>query len=439
MLGYRKIGSTKKVLILLLIGFSSLVSCTQFSNRPQELLIVWGTQPQNDQCNLIVVNPSTGEKISKEFETCDLSLIEVDGVTHLASVNKKQDVIAIYSIHVDKGLKKEIEYSKNGMRFTSNPLSSADESLYVNGIQNGHEGIYHLPKGENHFVELLLKADGAPILSSLNIPGNRFFLYNHYANKNTRFQCRLDCYSSYYLYDTETGISTNLQDLVSQFSPHPYTHYTHCHDLWSPNNELLAFQIGCYSESPQQIAIINPITLEVMDIIKPIGEVPMTTAIGWISSTELIVNAGTLFNNTIISVNPKKTTEFKGLSLKRGDRAYEITQVDFNLTKSLFTGTVSGPEWNTDEKLQQKKPLVIGSIVNEEYVGESYLNDSFVLFPKISYSGDWIAFGSADDLESVFDKGVEVRILNISESTVSDNIGKLFNKQGLELRWVNVP
>ncbi len=394
----------------------------------EELLVILGKHTQNESCSVVVFNPMSQEQTVFEQRGCELSIVEIDSIPHIALSDTEPNTIDIYSVNSTEGLEKEFTYFLEDVRITSKPIIDKDGSLYVNGIIDNKEQILQLTQDSNSMTVLPLYEDGPPILSPGNVSGNDYIIYYNFEGKETRLDCRLNCYPYFKLYNIKTGEHLDLRSILPESVP---TSFTHCHELWSPDHTHLAFTVGCYSETPNQIVILDVLHQKITQVINPLPGDSGVESIVWLSDTQLIYRSGSMIDYALFSVEDGEMGKLLGLSLEREGEIFNIRDLNFNLDAQTFVGTSLG---NTQDF--QTRSVVVGGIMDDDYQTKPLLGEQCNITPKLSPSNNWVAFSSAKDCDSATKDGVTIGLLDKLGNVINQDIGIPFMKEA-EYYWVN--
>lgn len=388
---------------------------------------------EEDRCSLLVLDHD-----QKEFKTsvidepsCNYAQINIQGKPSLAYVQEDPGVVKIYDITSKGQIVSRLSISLNGVRITSFPQWGDNEHFYISGILNDREQIFRVDSKSGEFVSYIYEDDSAVRLPSISPDGN-FLIYGKFEGKNNSFECRLDCYNRYSLVNINTGEEKEFLPILEPIVSNPT--FTHCRELWSPNGQYLAFNVGCGSEFPQEVVVVDVYNHQITNIISPSVKDSIVDSISWLSNTELLIGKSIEESQSFpyhYFVHPINMDTSQELRLFDEDGlVIPIFEIDTTKDGSRIAGTSIGSTADG-----QTKSIVIGEIVENKSRLQSEQGDRYNSHPMWSSGGDWVAYDFADTTFSYAEDGVGIGIMNVAGEVILETKDIVFKERGLGYGW----
>lgn len=424
----------RKILLLALLLLGLLIVgiwSSQFemlSNR-KEFLVVWGKlSNKEDPCSLLVLDPDQKEiKASVIGEpSCNYSQTYIQGKPRLAYVQKDPGIVKIYDITSKGQIVPRLSISLSRVRITSFPQWGEDQYFYISGILNDREQIFRVDSKSGEFVPFIYDDESAVRLPTISPDGN-FLVYGKFEGKNNSFECRLDCYNHYSLVNISTGEDKDLLPILEPVVSNPT--FTHCRELWSPNGQYLAFNVGCGSEFPQEVIVVDVYNHQITNIISPLVKDSIVDSISWLSNIELLIGKSIeesqsfSYHYFVHSINIDSSQELR--LFDEDGLVTRIFEIDTTKDGSRIAGTSIGSTADG-----QTKSIVIGEIVENNSQLQSELGDRYNSHPMWSSGNDWVAYDFADTTFSYAEDGIGVGIMNVAGEVILETEDAVFKEGG---------
>lgn len=416
---------------LLVMGILSLRYAT-FPNK-EEFLVIWGKLAnENDQCIILVLVPGRQEtKMPVIGEpSCNYAQAYIQGIPHLVHVQENPGVIKIYDVTSEGNLVTTHNISLDGVKITSFPQWENDKHFYISGILADREQIFQVDSESGKFSPFIYSNSDALTLPTIS-PDGRFLKYVRFAGKNNSFECRLDCYSYFSLVNLDTGEDKELVPIFEPVVNNPT--FTHCHELWSPNSQYLAFNVGCGSEFPQEVVIMD-INFQITALISPSLQGSGVDPISWFSDAELLIGKSIEVSQSfpyryfVYSIDTNTGQELSIFDAEGSITPIYNTDVTKGGSRIVGTSIGSTPDGQTQS-------IVIGKIVENRTQLQSEQGDRYNNHPLWSSSGNWVAYAFAEDNFSYVEDGPSIGIMNAEGTVIMETKDTVFNERSLGYGW----
>lgn len=273
-------------------------------DHAQERLVVWGRSEEGSdgKCWVWLLDPASQLEPVRQVsgkQDCNYAVVTVNDKEYLASlphwnphVVEQPAEIVLYDVTREGELvvfqtipMGDIHLSS----LTNPPQWAADGSVYLAGILNGKEQIFRYD-GQAAVIEPYLDNEGGFSTDPLLSPDGRFLAYAVVENNESSQLCdRRDCSRRFYhIWDIETGQDMELLPLIEPWvAGEPY--FMHCALDWSPTSKFVAFSVGCGSQEPGSVAIINVENRELVEVINAQNIDSNVGKFEWLSDDRLVV------------------------------------------------------------------------------------------------------------------------------------------------------
>ncbi|MCA9988800.1 MAG: hypothetical protein KDE59_31055 [Anaerolineales bacterium] len=390
-----------------------------------ELLIVWGSTLNGQGCILQIVNPNQRATSSYNRSTCNFSVSQIEDIPTLIQVDEAAGLIEYFAISSDGTLTKQNEIQLDGVRITSRVFLDANGTLYVNGIVDEKEVLLTIQADLSDYDLIATPDGGTVVLSSSNIQGLQKLIVYQLRGMKTQFECQLNCYPRFMLFDPSTQSFSDVLSLLPSDIPR---NYTHCSPSWSPDLTYVAFIVGCGPERPNWIVIIDSEKFTLEQTIVSTGPRESLDLLGWLSSDEIALLHSSQNVPEASSVTTGATRVLSGISMQ-GNRIFFI---DIAAASGTFVGLFDNPESGFNA-------LVIGDI-DAQLPQDSYVLDGgYNTMPTISQSGDWIAVlrNNAQTIEALGPE-VYLTVIDSSGDVIWEDLNIQFSQfgAGVNIRWL---
>lgn len=275
--GFRLLSAT----FLLITGVVLLLGCQ--SDSADEIVVAWA---QHDgECLLWTIIPQKERSISQTIgndSSCNFSVANILGQPRLILVEPFPGSITLYDFDSDQGFVGQETLTINEIEITSEPQWAADGTIYLSGIVDEKEDIYHFNPETNHLEKFIYSESGL-ITEPLLSPDSKYLFYwtlDDFSNRHACIYGVQACRSNgrYYVRD----LDSNTDFPISSFVPFPAN--LCFSEGWSPSSRYLVFTLSC--ESPATMVILD---VENKDVVSTIEQT--LGPHGWLSDNELVYAA----------------------------------------------------------------------------------------------------------------------------------------------------
>ena len=385
---FRKNSSWFLLRTLILIPFVIFIMGCRKDTEDDEILVAWAHH--DGDCLLWTIIPQKQQSLSQNIgdsSSCNFSVANILGQSRLILVEPFPGSITLYDFESDKGFVAQETLTLAEIEITSEPQWAADGTIYVGGIFNEKEDIYHFNPETNH-LEKFIYSEPALITDPLLSPNGNYLFYwtlDAFTNRHACIYGVEACRGNgrYYVRD----LASNTDFPISSFVPYPAN--LCFSEGWSPSSRFLAFSLDC--NDPAEMLIVD---IENQEVVFTIEEALSTY--GWLSDNELVYTGFVHL--------PQDTSPFVRYLVYSIDTQTTRELADFplyaNSAKDLFI--LSSMNWTEGAK------SIVGTIAKGdglvalviayndddgiEIIETPFQNKFIRMEPKWSPLGDMIAF-----------------------------------------------
>lgn len=417
-------------------------------NKGKDTLVVWGqtaSDPAENwrECRLWLFEPETQKTSSpviQEDTWCGYEVVYINGKQRLREITSEGKII-LYNITSEQTIELWQSFDLKSHFPQSPPQWGKDGSIYFSALENNQEQIYRFDSKTGTTSPFILFASGLaadPLIS----PDGNYLVYWTLEGPTNRFPnvCGLGCVGYYHIYNLQTHTDTELFSLLEPLLAEPFI--PHCLAKWAATGRYLAFNIGgCGDWGAQELVVFDAYENQIVALFELTAEDVYFAFEGWLSNTEIVYIRGRVSPELgitepsywVYSVEQQTSRELVE-SPPDSDNLFILRDLDWTPDSRFIVGAL---------KTTSPQSLIIvdasrDSLPIEEFSYEDeFSNESQWLpfqEPKLSLSGDWIAyFSSFKDEQGILITNVYV-VNRVTKDVVSLNTTNIV--RNLHFAWV---